>query len=513
MPKMLENISLKNFKAFNSLENLDIKPITILSGTNSCGKSSLLQSILLLKQTLESQSLDQTLLLNGRFARLGTFENIIFHKKPENKVELKFSFSIRKEDFPSFQRKRILPLDMFLRDLFPSKRLRSMGDKPIEYSISYKVVLKTIVSKSKKYHLKPVLVDEIELITKTIGKEKEIISQAFVKASHKENESYELSWENVTRYYRTVDNDEETEYKGNKIVKIEFSNLFPTVISSPDAEEVRHKSSYRDAYIVLRRANDFLQSLLSSYSYIGPLREEPSRRYIYENEIIEIGNKGENAAYIYLSESDKSVSEHYFYNSKNDSFEKADKKLKLSEAVQKWLDLMNIKKFSPEPQQEIIYLNLNASPLDSTRVSIADVGFGVSQVFPIVLEGLRMPRGSTLLLEQPEIHLHPNLQMDMADYFISLALSGKRVVVETHSDHIINRLVRRIVEDETSKLGQLIKIYFVGLTENGSSCEEICIDETLGIVNWPDSFFDQVAKEQQKIMLAGLKKRKASKNK
>jgi AAA15 family ATPase/GTPase len=298
MPKMLENISLKNFKAFNSLENLDIKPITILSGTNSCGKSSLLQSILLLKQTLESQSLDQTLLLNGRFARLGTFENIIFHKKPENKVELKFSFSIRKEDFPSFQRKRILPLDMFLRDLFPSKRLRSMGDKPIEYSISYKVVLKTIVSKSKKYHLKPVLVDEIELITKTIGKEKEIISQAFVKASHKENESYELSWENVTRYYRTVDNDEETEYKGNKIVKIEFSNLFPTVISSPDAEEVRHKSSYRDAYIVLRRANDFLQSLLSSYSYIGPLREEPSRRYIYENEIIEIGNMGENAAYI-----------------------------------------------------------------------------------------------------------------------------------------------------------------------------------------------------------------------
>ncbi|MBD1936492.1 AAA family ATPase [Microcoleus sp. FACHB-68] len=516
---MLENISLKNFKAFSSLEDLDIKPITILSGTNSCGKSSLLQSILLLKQTLESQSLNQTLLLNGRFVRLGTFENIIFQKKPENKVELKFSFAIRREDFPKNLGKRILPLTIFLRELFPwESSSKNSRDKEIEYFISYKVVLKTIKTKSKKYKLKPVLIDEIELITRTIGKEKEVMSESYIKANHKDGDCYDLFWENVKKrfyYSRASEGDaEELENKGQKTVEIEFSNLFPTGISSQEAEEVRPKSSsYRDAYIVLRRANDFLQSLLSSYSYIGPLREEPSRRYIYENEIIEIGNKGENAAYIYLSESEQLISGHYYYNSINDSFEKEEKKLKLSEAVQKWLNLMNIKKFSPEPQQEIIYLNLNASPLDSTRVSIADVGFGVSQVFPIVLEGLRMPRGSTLLLEQPEIHLHPNLQMDMADYFISLALSGKRVIVETHSDHIINRLVRRIVEDETSQLSQLIKIYFVGLTENGSLCEEICIDETLGIVNWPDSFFDQVAKEQQKIMLAGLKKRKAAKHK
>jgi len=144
---VLKKISLKNFKSFSSLENLEFKPITILSGTNSCGKSSLLQSILLLKQTLESQSLDQAVLLNGRFARLGTFENIIFHKNPENKVEFKFSFSIRKEDFPSFQRKQIiLPLNIFLRDIFPSERSGSNRERPSEYFISYKVVLKTIIN-------------------------------------------------------------------------------------------------------------------------------------------------------------------------------------------------------------------------------------------------------------------------------------------------------------------------------------------------------------------------------
>jgi len=83
---MLENISLKNFKGFKDLENLKVKPITILCGTNSCGKSSILQSILLLKQTLESQTPNQILLLNGRFVHLGSFENIIFEKNLDNRL-------------------------------------------------------------------------------------------------------------------------------------------------------------------------------------------------------------------------------------------------------------------------------------------------------------------------------------------------------------------------------------------------------------------------------------------
>ena len=143
-----------------------------------------------------------------------------------------------------------------------------------------------------------------------------------------------------------------------------------------------------------------------------------------------------------------------------------------------------------------------------TQVGIADVGFGVSQIFPIVLEGLRMEEGASLLLEQPEIHLHPNLQMEMADYFIALALSQKQVIVETHSDHIVNRLVRRIVEDETHNLKDLIGIYFIKPSENGAVYEEINIDDTKGITNWPVDFFNQNASESMKIMQAGLKKRK-----
>jgi len=182
-------------------------------------------------------------------------------------------------------------------------------------------------------------------------------------------------------------------------------------------------------------------------------------------------------------------------------------KINLEQAVQIWLNQMGIKGFNPEALNEIISLNMKASKYSDTPVSIADVGFGISQIFPIILEGLRISKGSTLLLEQPEIHLHPNLQMQMADYFIALALSGKNIIAETHSDHVVNRLVRRIVEDKSEHLADKIAIYFISQSEKGSYATKIEIDEKRGIVNWPKDFFDQTATEQELIIRAGLRKR------
>jgi predicted ATPase len=99
--------------------------------------------------------------------------------------------------------------------------------------------------------------------------------------------------------------------------------------------------------------------------------------------------------------------------------------------------------------------------------------------------------------------------MQLADYLISLALSGKNVVVETHSDHIVNRLVRRLVEDETDQLKDLIAVYFVTATPEGSQHALVEIDGSKGIVNWPTDFFDQSATEQEHTIRAGLAKRKA----
>ncbi len=501
---MLETISLNNFKGFNNLQNLKIKPITILCGTNSCGKSSILQSILLLKQTLESQNPNQILLLNGRLVHLGSFENIVFEKNADNRLVFELNFQLTKEDCIAGARANAIPLALSLGDLFPQKGLLQNQD----VLIRVKFVLKLPNIKSKiTSNIKTIIVEQFQFDIEAVGLDKQKIPGAFIDIKLSDNDFYTINFKNL----RTRINHEKSVSTGEIIsAKIKFTSLFSIrLISIKNDSEKNTSLLETDVSLTIFRINNLLQSIFSSYSYLGPLREEPSRRYIYEDEITEIGIKGENAAYIYLIERDKAVLNHYFYDKKNNSF-KQKKELTLSDAVQEWLELMNIKGFKSEIKNEIVYLELNSSFASTTRVSIADVGFGVSQIFPIILEGLRMQHRNTLLLEQPEIHLHPNLQMQLADYFIALAKSGKKVMIETHSDHIINRLVRRIVEDETGILKSLIAIYFISATDSGSTFEEICIDENFGVTNWPEDFFDQAALEQENILKAGLRKRQIS---
>ena len=126
---------------------------------------------------------------------------------------------------------------------------------------------------------------------------------------------------------------------------------------------------------------------------------------------------------------------------------------------------------------------MSSSEFNKGRVNLADVGFGVSQVVPIVIASL-LDHSETLILEQPEIHLHPKMQMKLADFILSMAISGKTFIIETHSEHIINRFVRRIVEDENGILNSLIGINFIKNTEKGSKIEKVKITEKNGRVKY-----------------------------
>jgi predicted ATPase len=494
---MLEELRLENFKAFKLLDNLDIKPITILCGTNSCGKSSILQSILLTKQTIETKQLGQTLLLNGRFTHLGMFDNIIFGKRSQNEVVLQFSCFWKRDTIieRSSGVRLVIPVRFILERVFPEKYLKIHGAK---YLFHYRIALKLGDRRSPRTHLKPVLVNALELSAEIQLPGNRTVDGPHVSFKKIEGEKgvYSMTWSNI---------HSEKNKSGQGTCKVSFENLMPdevTVVEANKRKRTTHPVSF-DIWMF----SEFLQQTFATYRYIGPLREEPSRRYIYEDEVIEIGLKGENAAYICLTDYDNKISDCYLFDNDTDSFYKCTEAIKLGEALTNWLETMSINGFVPTPSNEIVYLNLESATSKNTLVNIADVGFGVSQVLPILLEGLRMPMGHTLILEQPEIHLHPKLQMQMADYFISLALSKKRVIVETHSDHIVNRLARRIVEDTQYNYNELISIYFITPTPHGSKWEKVNIDPDKGIVNWPEEFFDQTATELQKTIQAGLKKR------
>ncbi|MGA2572012.1 MAG: DUF3696 domain-containing protein [Terracidiphilus sp.] len=486
---MIKKLSLTNFKGIQSLDSLEIKPVTVLCGTNSSGKSSILQSILLLKQTLESQMPNQLLLLNGRLVHLGPFEEVIFDRESDRRLGFDLHFSLSDRQFRGTWQIDRIPLGFLLRDLTQIQESESIDFR-------FRVEVKSSRQSVEEAQLRPLQVEVLELSFKANRRGQDDDPETKYILKHDFNEKYRLTVKNLRSR-----NEKRKDYELD--VTLNFSNLAAARIRFEDEKRERPYEIVQPLYLM----EELLKATFASYTYIGPLREHPLRRYIYDDEVIEIGTKGENAPYIYLAEHDKWLSDHFFYNEENDNFEKRDF-VNLSNAVSVWLDQMGITGFNPYLARDIIYVNLDSGPGRKQPVSIADVGFGVSQIFPIIVEGLRMPTQATLLLEQPEIHLHPNLQMRLADYFVSLALSKKNVIVETHSDHIVNRLVRRILEDPTGGLAKSVAIYFVSNTTSGSKFQPIDVDPLNGIVNWPEGFFDQNATEQELIIRTCLNNRR-----
>lgn len=126
--------------------------------------------------------------------------------------------------------------------------------------------------------------------------------------------------------------------------------------------------------------------------------------------------------------------------------------------------------------------------LNVSDYNVSNVGFGVSQVLPILVSGLIERKDELLMLEQPEIHLHPAAQMGIADFLLSMAATERELIIETHSDHIINRVVKRIMQDKTGQLNKIVKIYYINSNERENPITEINIDPQKGITNAPIQF-------------------------
>ena len=139
------------------------------------------------------------------------------------------------------------------------------------------------------------------------------------------------------------------------------------------------------------------------------------------------------------------------------------------------------------------------------RVGITDVGFGISQVLPVIVQSM-ISRGKTLLIEQPELHLHPALQAELGDVFIDSALGeGKnRFLIETHSEHLLLRVMRRMRETSNDELPEGVPqvtpkdvcVLFVEPDGSRSIVREMPLNENGELVKaWPGGFFEEGLRE------------------
>jgi predicted ATPase len=140
---------------------------------------------------------------------------------------------------------------------------------------------------------------------------------------------------------------------------------------------------------------------------------------------------------------------------------------------------------------------------DGVSLEITDVGFGISQVIPILVQAFISPSGSITIIEQPEIHLHPRMQAWLVDALIEEALKrNKRFIIETHSEAIIRRIRRRVVENSFDLQDNDVIIYDIQKDENDCSfLKEIEIKPN-GDIIWPDGFLDVEIEDLQSIQKA-----------
>lgn len=486
---MLQKISLNKFKAFSDLPDLEIKPLTILCGVNSGGKSSIIKSLLLLKQSYENSSSSNEATLNGPYTTNGLMKDILYNRKGD-------IFSIRNIFNIKYRGKKFIKNSK--QDISTAKELGKItGLNPDQVS-SFDIDVMCMIKKG--------IVSDL-WDTNYIEKYEITITPIALDGSSIKDQEFK-----VIMQYRA---------RGKGKYDIELYN-FPTISGKKESCKLDNCTCYFSGmrltnlyYDNLSRVaphivlNDFLTNIYSVFrivadqysgiKYLGPLRENPKRQYAISSDYLSTNSTGADTPFVLAKDQSKKVIPELYPPYLEDFFDikLPSQKRNLFELVQAWMSYFEIGNLEIKNKQDTLQINVKND-------NIADVGFGISQILPVIVHGLALDFEQTLILEQPEIHLHPRMQMRMSDFLLSLSQTNHSVIVETHSDHIINRLVRRALEANDDSLINNIAIYFVENSADGSTINEIKINRIGGITDCPKEFFSQFASETSFIVKAGI---------
>lgn len=486
---MINKISFKNYKAFDEGE-IKIKPITILIGANSSGKSSIMQLLLMLQQTaLAEESYNSALKLNGGSISLG--ENVnLFRKKDTSKdisISIEYDNTTDKSEklieelindilFQKFQNpngkvqtKDINFLANQLVSLNSSKSTENLIKILDDVIKSYKSA-----NKKKKYVLtRDLILEYLKVreisITYSIKSTNNIIWVNKIEIwgdKNKEILSIELDKKKITSIKSDLINT--SDLTTIKSLKKTINNK-KTIFSLVKKEIIEDNNSILTKYIqkiilsITKKTKEYFDG--DKINYISPLRAHPKRYYFLDKAKINI--------YIDTLDGD-SIAETLKENET------------IKEEVNKWLKKFGLKIEVSHLKDIIHKLVINQNALD---LDITDVGFGISQILPVIIQGLLSHKNSLTLIEQPEIHLHPKMQADLADLFIEIVSNNpKYLLIETHSEYLLKRLRRRMSEGVISP--EKVGIYLIDpqKEKQGAKIKELKIGEKGGF-KWPSDFY------------------------
>ncbi len=445
--------------------------ITGFFGPNSSGKTSILQLLLMLKQTAESSDRSQVLNFGNSdsLVNLGTFRDAIYHRYdrstangslPQEVPSLEWSINWNLPE----------PLTITSSE---SKGAVLFSPKSLKFSSSVRE------ASSKSAH--------------------RIVSQNFKYHFNEGSKSYTLGMER-----KRLDRDEYELIHQNVDLKRTQGRPWPLPIPIKCYGFPSQAAGYYQNAEFLPDFNLAFEEFWGKVFYLGPLREYPQRQYISGGgQPVDVGRRGEKVidALLASRQAGKRISL---------GRGRGRKSVTVEEYVASWLsELGLIHSFAVEAITEgsNLYHVRVQKTASSPPVLITDVGFGVSQVLPVLTLCFYVPEGSTIILEQPEIHLHPLVQAGLADVFIDAIKKRKiQIILESHSEHLLTRLQRRIAEEELAS--EDASLYFCERDESSASkLLPLDLDEFGNIKNWPKDFFGDEFAERAAMVQAGIKRK------
>ncbi len=455
---MFTELRLKNFKSWEDTGAIRMAPITAFFGANSSGKSSILQALLLLKQTAESSDRNSVLQFGTpeTLVDLGNFKSVVFEHNSGKVI----SYEISWED----------KTDFIVTDLSDLNKV-VISDRKLKFSTE-------ISSENGDGNPSRIYVKEC----------KYSLGQNHFGMQRKDGgvREYELDVDSNTFELLTTPNRE---------------LILPPPIkfhSFPDQVRV----SYQNVAFLFDLELKFVQKLNQLF-YVGPFREYPRRSYEYSDGTPDsLGQYGEN--FIGALIASRESREKY----------KSDEGVEyhLEEYVAYWLkrigliEEFQVKELGSNSQIYQVHVKKNAN---SPEALITDVGFGVSQILPVLVLCFYAPEGATLILEQPELHLHPSVQEALADVLIDAVKKRKvQIILESHSEHLPRRLQRRMAEETLAS--EQAALYFCRNENENSTLTALETDELGNIKNWPEDFFGDQFGELAQTQRARIKRMKAS---
>lgn len=591
----LQSLQLKNFKSIkNSVVNF--APLTVILGQNSGGKSSAIQSIVLLAQNIQRDQ-GANFLLNGSAVKLGTHIEVrnrnsrgpiqiaielalpgkFGQSQDQESLKVNFTFSasrgvsgVLEVDKTEIQMlyedlkqtvvlDRIIfpdeePLDavFYWKVSFPSIESieyldQLVGQEPTygfalpEQGFSFspktfsreEVVFKWLfrrLTRRRRSRAATLSEFEIETALDAISRDEPIgqVGRKYYRDKSKLAAANDLLMEYLDLFKRqagrrakvSISEDLKTAASLSRVwsrIEIEYSlkagrkqledgHLLLALSSLLKSDEykfalLKRHLPYTDSLTesLLRQIQPLAEYLKRSIHYLGPLRVEPaeSQRYdVTPNTLLPLGARGELMGYQLKYGAMAGSKSKYPLPPESPK----GGRVTIETAVSEWLTYLGLG--SNLEIDELGHTGLRAQ-IDGE--GLYQKGTGISQILPVLTLCLLARTGSTVILEQPELHLHPAAQQKLADFFLVMVRSGRRMIVETHSEYLVTRLRRLVVVEgmDSSDIG----IVFAEKSRRGASSttySNSVIDSSGTLDRWPDGFFDFASDDKLAIMMANF---------